>query len=112
SNPAQGVEKLADDPAARKAKNTDTLAAAFPSNKNKPSEYGAAARKAKAGVTAEPADLTVTGSTLTEANTSAKTGSPARPGFNPGNDPLDRVRVDSGGQVLTTNFGQPIADNQ
>jgi catalase len=112
SSPAQGVEKLADDPAARKAKNTDTLAAAFPVNKNKPGEYGAAARKPKAGVTAEPPDLTVTGSTLTEANVSAKTGSQARPGFNPGNDPLDRVRVDSGGQVLTTNFGQPIADNQ
>ncbi len=110
SSPAQGVE--ADDTATRKAKNTDTLAAAFPSNKNKPGEYGEAARKPKAGITAEPPDPTVTGSTLTEANTSAKTGSQARPGFNPGNDPLDRVRVDSGGQVLTTNFGQPVADNQ
>ncbi len=54
----------------------------------------------------------MTGSTLTETTSSAKTGTQARPGFNPGNDPLDRVRVDSGGQVLTTNFGQPIADNQ
>ena len=39
-------------------------------------------------------------------------GTPARPGFNRGNDPLERVRVDSSGQVLTTNFAQPIADNQ
>ena len=32
--------------------------------------------------------------------------------FNPGNASLDRVRVDSGGRVLTTNQGVPIADNQ
>ena len=29
--------------------------------------------------------------------------------FNPTNGPLDRVRVDSGGQVLTTNQGVPVA---
>jgi catalase len=33
-------------------------------------------------------------------------------GLNPSNQPLERVRVDSGGRVLTTNFGQPVADNQ
>ncbi|WP_425481585.1 catalase [Cognatilysobacter lacus] len=33
-------------------------------------------------------------------------------GVNPTVDPLDRVRVDSTGQVLTTNQGVPIADNQ
>ena len=70
------------------------------------------ARKPKPGATAEPPDPAVTGSTLTEANASPKTGTPARAGVNPGNEPLDRVRVDSGGQVLTTNFAQPIADNQ
>ena len=32
--------------------------------------------------------------------------------FNPGNGPLDRVRVDSGGRALTTNQGVPVADNQ
>ncbi|MBK6805962.1 MAG: catalase [Betaproteobacteria bacterium] len=32
--------------------------------------------------------------------------------FNPGNASLDRVRVDSGGRVLTTNQGVPVADNQ
>ncbi len=112
SGPAKGLEGLSDDPATLKAKHTDDLAAAFPANKNKPSEYGRAAQKAKPGVTAEPADRAVTGSTLTEAISSEKAGTQARPGFNPGNDPLDRVRVDSGGRVLTTNFGQPIADNQ
>jgi len=112
SGPAKGLDNLIDDPAARKAKNTDVLAAAFPTNKNKPNEFGEAARKAKRGATAEPSERTVTGSTLTEATSSEKTGTQARPGFNPGNEPLDRVRVDSGGQALTTNFGQPIADNQ
>jgi len=112
SGPAGGQDDLTKDPAARKAKNTDTLAAAFPTNKNKPNEYGKAARKPPRGVTAEPPDLETTGSTLTETVSSDKTGTQARSGFNPGNEPLDRVRVDSGGRVLTTNFGQPVADNQ
>jgi catalase len=100
------------DRAVRKMQGTQELAAAFPFNANKPGEIGEAARKPRAGATAPPADPSVTGSTLTETTVSDKTGSPARPGFNPGNEPLDRVRVDSGGQVLTTNFGQPVADNQ
>ncbi len=112
SGPARGQDDLKNDPAARKAKSTDALAAAFPTNKNKPNEYGEATRKPKRGATAEPSDPAVTGSTLTETTSSDKTGTKARPGFNPGNDPLDRARVDSGGRVLTTNFGQPIADNQ
>ena len=33
-------------------------------------------------------------------------------GVNPASGPLDRVRVDSGGRVLTTNQGVPVADNQ
>jgi catalase len=91
---------------------TQALAAAFPANRGKPGEIGEASRIPKPGTTAEPPDPAVTGSTLTEATTSPKTGTRARAGLNPGNDPLDRVRVDSGGQVLTTNFAQPIADNQ
>ena len=112
SGPARGQDD-ATTPAARKAVATDALAAAFPTNKNKPGEFGeAAARKPRRGVTAEPRDPAVTGSTLTETTPSDKTGTQARPGFNPGNDPLDRVRVDSGGRTLTTNFAQPVADNQ
>ncbi len=38
-----------DDPAVRKAKNTDALAAAFPANKNKPNEYGRGRAEAQAG---------------------------------------------------------------
>ncbi|MEP7009571.1 MAG: catalase [Acidobacteriota bacterium] len=81
-------------------------------NRNKAFEIGDAARNPRAGFVVEPSDPSVTASTLTEANPSGKTGDPARAGFNPGNEPLDRVRVDSGGRALTTNFGQPISDNQ
>jgi catalase len=91
---------------------TQALAAAFPFNSNKPGEFGDAAREPQPGATVEPADPTVAGSTLTEATESPKAGGRARPGFNPGNDPLNRVRVDSSGRALTTNFAQPIATNQ
>jgi catalase len=111
SGPPKGP-RGGNEPAVRKMEGTQALASAFPFNANKPAEIGDAARKPKAGATAEPPDPTVTGSTLTEATGSPKTGTRARPGFNPANEPLDRVRVDSGGQALTTNFGQPIADNQ
>jgi catalase len=89
------------DPAVAKMQKTQALAAAFPFNRNKPGEFGDAARTPKPGATAEPPDASVTASTLTEQTESPKTGAP-----------LDRVRVDSGGQGLTTNFGHPIADNQ
>ncbi|MYM91991.1 catalase, partial [Rugamonas sp. FT82W] len=52
-------------------------------------------------------------STAGETTPSAKTGAGVPPqGVNPANAPLDRVRVDSGGQRLTTNQGVPVADNQ
>jgi catalase len=65
------------------------------------------------GQTADAPDPAVTGSTLTEKNSSAKTGSgkPAL-GVDPNNASLDRARADASGQVLTTNQGVPIADNQ
>jgi catalase len=110
SGPRKGPRGAGNGPAVRKMQNTQTLAATFPFNANKPHEIGA--RGPKPGATAEPPDPAVTGSTLTESTASPKTGTPARAGVNPGNAPLDRVRVDSGGQVLTTNFAQPIADNQ
>jgi catalase len=91
---------------------TQALAAAFPFNASTAGEFGAAARTPKAGATAEPPEPAVVGSTLTEENASPKTGPPARPGSNPNSRPLERVRVDAGGQPLTTNFAQPIADNQ
>ncbi len=101
-----------EDAAARQMEATNATAAAFSANPNKKGEYGEASRKPKAGPTADLDDRSVTASTLTETNVSDKVGTQAPPGTNPGNDPLDRVRVDSGGQALTTNFGAPVADNQ
>ena len=108
----RSVRSVNGDRATRKMQDTERLAAAFPSNANKSGEIGDASRSPQPGVTAKPADPTVTASTLTEATNSTKTGAQAQTGFNPGNEPLDRVRVDSTGRGLTTNFAQPIADNQ
>ncbi len=112
SGPSRLPNDVGNGPAERKMRGTQALAAAFPFNASKAGEIGKAARTPKAGATAKPSDPAVGASTLTETNVSAKTGAPPPPGSNPGTQPLDRVRVDSGGQVLTTNFAQPIADNQ
>ncbi|MES2325481.1 MAG: catalase [Pseudomonadota bacterium] len=89
------------------------LAAAMSFNPNKAGEYGAAARTPLPGATAKPSDPAATGSTSTETVASPKAGSGVPPdGVNPAAGPLDRVRVDSGGQRLTTNQGVPVADNQ
>ena len=87
------------------------LAAAMPFNVNKPLEYGAASAPPTGQVVDAPPEAT--GSTVTETTPSAKVGS-GEPvlGMNPENRPLDRVRTDSSGQVLTTNQGIPVADNQ
>ena len=92
---------------------TQKFAAAMPYNANKALEYGEVSVSPEKGQTVEAVDPVSTGSTLTEANVSEKTGgSEPELGFNPINDPLDRVRVDSSERVLTTNQGVPIADNQ
>ncbi len=101
-----------DSPAALQMEATQQLAAAMKFNANKPREHGTAAKAPRPGATNEPSHTSATASTLTEDTVSDKTGGSAEPGRNPGTDPLDRVRVDSGGQRLTTNFGQPISDNQ
>ena len=89
------------------------LAADMPYNVNKPLEHGELATQPQPGQTVTPADPAATGSTLTETNPSDKTGA-GKPqlGTNPTSLPLDRVRVDSSDQALTTNQGVPIADNQ
>jgi len=110
SGPRKGATEASNDPAILKAKGTQALAAKFPRNAAKPSEFGGAA--AVQGQTAEPDSPAVTGSTLSETTTSDKVGTQASPGVNATTAPLDRVRVDSSGQGLTTNFGVPVADNQ
>lgn len=87
--------------------------AAMSHNPNKAGEYGDAARIPTMGATTNPPGPDVTGSTSSEINPSEKTGSSA-PIFsdNATVAPLDRVRVDSSNQALTTNQGVPVADNQ
>jgi catalase len=92
---------------------TQMVAASFPFNAAKPSEFGDEAATPAEGQAVEPPHPSVGSSTLTETNASAKVGKGSPPlSFNPGNGPLDRVRVDSSGRVLTTNQGVPVADNQ
>ena len=101
------------DPPAQKAIDTQTLASGMPANPNKPAEYGEAkAPTPPVGASVSPPSRLPTGSTLSEQNFSGKTGTVALEGVNATIDTLDRVRVDSSGQVLTTNQGVPIADNQ
>jgi catalase len=96
-----------------KAKATQDLAASMPFNPNKPLEHGSAARKPQAGPEVEAAHPSATGSTLSEAQASSKTGSGTPTlGVNAATGSLDRVRADSSGRALTTNQGVEIADNQ
>jgi catalase len=94
---------------------TNEMAAAMPFNPIKAAEYGEAARDTPEGPQVPPPDIKVTGSTLSETASSPKLGRgdpQSLAGKNPTVLPLDRVRVDSGGQGLTTNQGTPVADNQ
>jgi len=112
SSPAHASD--ADDLLTEKMLDTNSLVAAMPSNDNKQFEYGYEnAVNPPAGITVEPPTPAVTGSTLSEANSSAKTGVGApEEGINATIDTLDHVRVNSGGQRMTTNQGVPVSDNQ
>ncbi len=101
------------DPPTQKAIDTQALAAGMPSNATKPMEYGADnASRTPIGGTVTPPSRLPGASTLSEDNFSSKTGTLASEGVNATIDSLDRVRVDSSGQVLTTNQGVAVADNQ
>lgn len=112
SGPAMPPPAKSKDPKATKARNTGATVEAMPANENKAAEYGEAARCPFAGqhVTDVPAD--VTASTLSEANVSDKSGDPPADGENRVGGSLGRVRANSGGEVLTTNQGVPVGDNQ
>ena len=98
---------------AQKMEQVEAMVEAMPFNANKAGEHGFTnAQQTQAGSTVKPASSLATGSTLSEDNGSDKTGTTAVPGVNSSIEPLDRVRVDSSGQMLTTNQGVPIADNQ
>ena len=65
------------------------------------------------GIAVEPGEPVETASTVTEETASEKLGDgEVDQGLNPNNGPLQRVRVDSGGQALSTNQGVLISDNQ
>ena len=113
SGPAHAADAPGDLPAERQT-GVQALATAMPHNAIKPLEIGRANAVAPPqGQSVEPASPVVTGSTLSEANASDKTGagSPAT-GVNATIGSLDRVRADASGQVLTTNQGVAIGDNQ
>ena len=104
----------ADDPiSSAKTAQANQLVAAQPFNASKPGEHGFANGLApQTGATVEPPSRLPTGSTLSESNTSDKVGSLAPEGRNATIGSLDRVRVSSEGQALTTNQGVKVADNQ
>ena len=89
------------------------LAAAIRSNPLKPTEYGDASRVPTQGVPVAPPSPLTTASTASESNQSEKVGSGVPPiGVNNTIVPLDNFRADSTGQMMTTNQGIPVADNQ
>ena len=115
SGPAQPAPAAAGkgDPPTQKMIDTQALASAMPFNPTKPLEYGEAnALSTPAGAHVSSLSRLPTASTLSEQNWSEKAGTLAHEGVNATIDTLDRVRVDSSGQVLTTNQGVPVADNQ
>lgn len=101
------------DPAAQRMEHVQATAASMPYNATKGGEYGAVPGTAPAtGQHVTPPSRLVTSSTLSEVNTGPKVGTQAPEGVNATIAALDRVRVDSTGQVLTTNQGVRVADNQ
>jgi len=113
SGPSKAPPSPPNDPASQKMVQTGALVAAMPFNANKPLEHGFKnGLNPQPGATVKAQSRLPTGSTLTEENGTTKTGSLAPEGVNATIEPLDRVRVDSAGQVLTTNHGVAIADNQ
>jgi catalase len=89
------------------------LAAEMPYNPTKSLEYGDAAYTPHPGDTETPTSPWATASTSTETVASPKVGA-GEPdlGDNPLDGPLDRLRVDDTGRMLTTNQGVRVADNQ
>ncbi|SDO69731.1 catalase [Rhodoferax sp. OV413] len=114
SGPSEGPAPLElRDAAAKKMAETQAVVAAIPFNASKASEHGFDnGISPPAGQTAAPLSRMTTASTLSESYHAGKVGTVAPEGVNATIGTLDRVRVDSGGQTLTTNQGVAIADNQ
>ncbi|MEO7774915.1 MAG: catalase, partial [Steroidobacteraceae bacterium] len=101
------------DPLAIHAAEVQHLVNAVPHNLNKALEHGHDnALSPPVGTTVEPLSPGAVGGTLSERNASPKTGEPPAPGFNAVAGDLERVRSDASGQVLTSNQGTMVGDNQ
>ncbi len=110
---ANGKTPAKSDPVLAQTSGIQALAASMPRSEHKALDFGRDnALNPPVGGTAEPASAAVSASTLSESNVSAKTGEPASPGGHAIDGQLAQVRVDGSSQVLTTNQGVAIADNQ
>jgi catalase len=93
------------------ASEQQALAEAMPFNSAKRAEYGGAAMKPVEGPHEPMPSPSAGAGTLSEKNVSSKTGAaPLEPRSLDGT--LQNKRVNSAGQVLTTNQGVPVANNQ
>jgi catalase len=107
------ADVTADDTVAHQAAAVQALATAMPHNSIKSKEYGRKnALTPAVGPHVEPPSDGASASTLSEVNASAKTGAAPVEGKAASTGSLDQARVDAGGQVLTTNQGVPVGDNQ
>jgi catalase len=106
SNPAGGRTELADHAAGQQA-----LAESMPFNSAKSAEYGAPASPPPEGPHQAMPSRTTGAGTLSEKNESPKTGAAAIEPQSPDGS-LPGKRVNSAGQMLTTNQGVPVANNQ
>jgi catalase len=111
---ASELETAAQQRLATQKASAQALGEAMPFNALKPSEIGLEHGHApQAGTPVEPPDPIAGASTVTEDAVSEKIGDGVPPiGVNQMIEPLDRVRVDSTGRMLTTNQGVVIGDNQ
>ncbi|MEO8136970.1 MAG: catalase, partial [Betaproteobacteria bacterium] len=111
ARPAQSTP-AGNDPLAQRDAEVQALAAGMPYNANKPLEHGRKnATNPPRGLAFEPASLDATASTLSERNATQKRGAAPEPGVALSGT-LDPVRAMGDAQVLTTNQGVQIADNQ
>ena len=102
-----------DDAPAQQADAAQTLAKSMPYNAIKGAEFGRDnALSPPTGEMITSESRWASASTVSEGNVSAKTGGGDADGQAQAPGSLDRARTDSAGQVLTTNQGVPIADNQ
>jgi catalase len=95
------------------AREVEETASLMPFNENKAAEYTReGALDPPEGTVVTPPSELAGASTVSERQENAKAGAPPATGANPTVGPLSRVRIDAGGQRLTTNQGVPVSDNQ